>query len=86
MSKPPQPCRRGNRKTHDVVLEVGLTGGRTGAVFGGALVARVVRLAVAAAVVDAANGALGFVRGGGPLPSLLAAPAMLGAALDGLSG
>lgn len=52
--------------TH-VVLEVGLAGGRTGAVFGGALVARVV-LRVAIVVEVERAGALGFVSGGGPFP------------------
>ena len=70
--------------TH-VVLEVGLAGGLTGAVLGGALVARVV-LRVAAAVVELDNaGALGFVSGGGPFPSLFAA-FPLGRVLTGRNG
>ena len=67
-----------------MVRDVGLAGGRTGAVFGGALVARVI-LRTPFADVDAVNaGARGFVSGGGPFPSLPTPP--FGAAFDGRKG
>lgn len=65
---------------------VGLAGGLTGADFGGALVARMVLLVAAAVVEDVNAGALGFVSGGGPFPSLLACTLEFGAALDGRRG
>lgn len=83
-------CRNSNvissrTSTHVVVaLDVGLAGGLTGAVFGGALVARIVLLAPFAVVEVLSVGARGFVNGGGPFPSLLAA--VFGANFDGLNG
>ena len=54
---------------------------------GGALVALVVLLAPAAVVVEAVSaGALGFVSGGGPLPSLFIGTFAFGATLDGRRG
>ena len=79
-------CRDGgqeNKATH-VVRVVGLAGGLTGAVFGGALVALVVLLVAAAVVEEVKVGALGFVSGGGPFPNLFRLA--FGATLDGRSG
>ncbi len=71
------------RKATHVVREVGLAGGLTGAVFGGALVALVILLGPV--VVEELNaGARGFVSGGGPFPSLFTFP--FGATLDGRNG